>query len=195
MNRRVFMFYGTTAIGALATSRVALATPVAAPATPVAIDPADFVTAIDNPYFPLTPGTTMIFEGSADDMPIRVETTVTHETKTIMGVECVVVRDLGYEDGELTEDTIDWYAQDKEGNVWYFGEYSESIENGEVVDTHGSWEAGVDGAMPGVIMWADPKVGEPYSQEVAPGVAEDMAQVVRTGETSPSRSGPLPTCS
>jgi hypothetical protein len=183
MNRRVFMFYGTTAIGALAMSRVALAMPVAAPATPVAIDPANFVTGIDNTYFPLTPGTTMIFEGTSDGAPIRVETTVTNETKAILGVECVVVRDAGYEDGDLTEDTFDWYAQDKDGNVWYFGEYSQEIEDGKVVGTHGSWEAGVDGAIPGIIMWADPQPGEPYSQELAPGIAEDMAQVVRTGES------------
>jgi len=182
MNRRVFMLSGTVAIGALVTNRVTLAMPAAAPATPVAIDPADFVTTIDNPYFPLTPGTTMNLEGSSEGTPIRVETTVTHETKTIMGVECAVVHDVGYEDGDVTEDTLDWYAQDKDGNVWYFGEATKTIENGEAVDTKGSWEAGVDGAMPGIIMWADPKVGEPYAQEYAPGVAEDMAQIVRTGE-------------
>jgi hypothetical protein len=95
----------------------------------------------------------------------------------------VVVREQAYEDGELIEDTLDWFAQDTDGNVWYFGEDSKSIEDGQVVDTHGSWEAGVDGAMPGVIMWAEPKVGEPYQQEVAPGIAEDTAEVARTGET------------
>jgi hypothetical protein len=182
MNRRVFVMLGTAAIGALT---IGVGQPSAFAATPVAteIEPANFVTEIDNPWFPLTPGTTMIFEGSADGEPLRVETTVTHETKTILGVECVVVLDRAYEDGELIEETLDWYAQDKDGNVWYFGEASQDIEDGEVASTQGSWEAGVDGAIPGIIMWADPQPGDPYSQEVAPGVAEDMAQVVRTGES------------
>lgn len=182
MNRRAFVMLGTTAIGVLVMGTGHLS---AFAATPVAaeIDPANFVMTIDNPWFPLTPGTTMIFEGSADGTPLRVETIVTRETRTILGVECVVIHDLAYEDGEVIEDTIDWYAQDKDGNVWYFGEYSQEIEDGKVVGTHGSWEAGVDGAIPGIIMWADPQPGEPYSQELAPGIAEDMAQVVRTGES------------
>jgi hypothetical protein len=182
MNRRVFMCSAVVSAAAAAAFPFASGTLAATPVAK-AIDPADFVNVIDNPYFPLTPGTTMVFEGSADGTPLRVESTVTHETKTIMGVECVVVRDREYEDGELVEDTLDWYAQDKDGNVWYFGEATKKIEDGEVVDTEGSWEAGVDDAIPGIIMWTDPKVGEPYAQEVAPGVAEDMAQIVRTGET------------
>ena len=182
MNRRSFVMLATAAVGALL---LGTAHPAARAATPVAaeIDPANFVSGIDNPWFPLAPGTTMIFEGNADGEPLRVETTVTRETKMIMGVECVVVLDRAYEDGELIEETRDWYAQDRDGNVWYFGEASQDIEDGAVVDTHGSWEAGVDGAIPGIIMWADPQPGDPYSQEVAPGIAEDMAQVARTGET------------
>jgi hypothetical protein len=192
MNRRDFVkvstLIGSAAIGPIMVgagrSTILAATPVA-----TTIDPANFVTTIDNPYFPLTPGTTMIFEGTSEGAAMRVETTVTNETKVILGVECVVVRDAGYEDGGLTEDTLDWYAQDTDGNVWYFGEATKTIEYGKAVDTRGSWEAGVDGAKPGIIMWADPKVGEPYAQEYAPGVAEDMAQVVRTGETVTVRYG------
>jgi hypothetical protein len=182
MNRRVFM---RGAVVSAATVAAFWFVPDALAATPVttAIDPADFVSTVDNSYFPLVPGTTMIFEGAAEGTSIRVETTVTHETKMIAGVECVVVLDRAYEDGVLVEETRDWYAQDRDGNVWYFGEDSKSIEDGEVVDTHGSWEAGVDGAVPGVIMWAEPAAGEPYAQEFAPGVAEDMAQVMSTGET------------
>lgn len=182
MQRRFMLLCGLIAMFALFAAGMARATPVATPTT-VAIDPANFTSTIDNPYFPLTPGTRFIYEGSSDGTPSRDEMTVTAETKTIMGVECVVVRDVAYEDGEIVEDTLDWYAQDTAGNVWYFGEASQTIEDGVVVDTKGSWEAGVDGAQPGIIMPAKPTVGEPYYQEYAPGVAEDMAQVERLGET------------
>jgi len=138
------------------------------------IDPANFVNGIDNKYFPLDPGTTFVYEGNAQ----RDEMAVTSDTKKIMGVECVVVDDRGYEAGKLIEQTYDWYAQDKEGNVWYFGEDTKEYENGKVVSTKGSWEGGVDGAKPGIIMQADPKVGQSYRQEYYVGKAEDMAKVV-----------------
>jgi hypothetical protein len=93
------------------------------------------------------------------------------------------VHDQGFLDGELTEDTFDWYAQDKAGNVWYFGEDSKTIEDGQVVSTEGSWEAGVNGARPGVIMLAAPEIGVRYQQEFAAGVAEDMAKVVSLTES------------
>jgi hypothetical protein len=181
MKQRLMTLCGVLALTAIFMPGGAWAATDATP-TPVAIDPANFVATIDNPYFPLAPGTRYIYEGSADDVPIRVESTVTTETKTIMGVDCVVVHDLAYEDGEIVEDTLDWYAQDSVGIVWYFGEASQTIEAGKVVDTHGSWEAGVDGAQPGIIMPAKPIIGEPYAQEFAPGGAEDMAEVVRLGE-------------
>jgi hypothetical protein len=182
MKRKPMVLCGLIAMAALFTGGMARATPVATP-TAVAIDPANFTTTIDNPYSPLKPGTRFIYEGSADGASSRDEMTVTAETKTIMGVDCVVVRDVAYEDGEMVEDTRDWYAQDTEGNVWYFGEATETIEGGKVVDTKGSWEAGVDGAQPGIIMPANPTVGDPYYQEYAPGVAEDMAEVLRLSET------------
>jgi hypothetical protein len=144
------------------------------------IDPADFTTKIDNKYFPLEPGTTFIYEGGAEQ---RGEMTVTSDTRKIIGVECVVVDHREWEAGKLVERTFDWYAQDKEGDVWYFGEDTKEYENGKVVSTKGSWEAGVDGAKPGIIMQADPKVGQSYYQEYYPGEAMDRAEVLSLNET------------
>ncbi len=151
--------------------------------TPYTFDlsPSDFVTGIDNPLMPLTPGSRWVYEGEDNGEVERIEVVVTDETREIMGITATVVRDTVTTDGELVEDTFDWFAQDTEGNVWYLGEESKEYEDGEVVSTTGSWEAGVDGALPGVIMWAHPEVGDPYRQEYYPGEAEDMAEVVRTG--------------
>jgi hypothetical protein len=142
------------------------------------IDPSNFVKEVDNPYFPLEPGTTWVYEGKTPEGTERVEDTILRETKRVMGVECVVLRDKVWLNGELIEDTVDWHAQDKEGNVWYFGEYTKEYENGKVVSTEGSFEAGKDGALPGIIMPADPKVGDSYRQEYYKGEAEDMAEVI-----------------
>ena len=118
-------------------------------------------------------------EVRTEGVPTRDVTTVTSDTKVILGVTTIVVHDQAYEDGVLVEDTFDWYAQDKDGNVWYFGEDTKELdENGNVISTEGSWEAGVDGAEPGIIMEANPKKGDKYQQEFAPDVAEDMAQVI-----------------
>ena len=146
---------------------------------PVQIDPGNFVSQVDNKYFPLEPGTTFIYEGESEGVPTREEMNVTRDTKEILGVETTVVHVQTFEGGVLIEDTFDWYAQDKDGNVWYFGEDTKVLdENGNVISTEGSWEAGVNGAEPGIIMLADPKKGTRYQQELAPDVAEDMAQVV-----------------
>ena len=146
---------------------------------PSQIDPNNFVSQVDNPYFPLTPGTTFIYRGEKDGVPSHDVMTVTQETKEILGVATTVVHHLSYEAGVLVEDTFDWYAQDVDGNVWYFGEDTKELdENGNVISTEGSWEAGVNGAEPGIIMLADPKKGDKYQQELAPDVAEDMAQVI-----------------
>jgi hypothetical protein len=142
------------------------------------IDPSNFVKEVDNPYFPLKPGTALVYEGRSEDGTERVEDTVLHETRRVMGVECVVLHDRVWQNGELIEETFDWHAQDREGNVWYFGENSKELENGKVVSTAGSWEAGVDGALPGIIMPADPKVGDSYRQEYYKGEAEDIAEVI-----------------
>jgi hypothetical protein len=147
--------------------------------SPSAIDPGDFVSQIDNPFFPLEPGTTFTYEGESEGVPTREVVQVTRDTKEILGVTTTVVHARAYEDGVLVEDTFDWYAQDKDGNVWYFGEDTKELdEDGNVISTEGSWEAGVNGAEPGIIMLADPKKGDRYQQELAPDIAEDMAQVV-----------------
>jgi len=105
---------------------------------------------------------------------------VTFAKKMILGVETTVVRDTVWVNGEIAEKTMDWYAQDKQGNVWYFGEFSQEYENGVPINTHGSWEAGVDGAEPGIIMLANPRPSVQYRQEYYKGEAEDMARVLRT---------------
>ncbi|WMW26274.1 hypothetical protein RE474_06060 [Methanolobus sediminis] len=142
------------------------------------IDPADFTNPVANPYFPLEVGTTFILEGESDGEDIRVEIYVTDQTKEIMGVTTMVIRDREWEDGELVEDTYDWFANDNEGNVWYFGEDSKEYDEGELVGTSGSWEGGVDGAEPGILMKANPQVGDIYQQEYYEGEAEDMAEVL-----------------
>jgi hypothetical protein len=158
------------------------------------IDPADFVAQIDNQYLPFTPGTTLIYEGESEDEKERIEVEVTHETREILGVTCVVVRDRVWVDGELVEDTFDWYAQDKDGNVWYFGEDSKEYENGEVVSTEGSWESGVDGAKPGILMKADLQVGDAYRQEYYEDEAEDMAEILSLDESVSVTYGDFENC-
>jgi hypothetical protein len=138
------------------------------------IDPANFTTKVDNEYLPMKPGTTFLYQGGAE----RNEMSVTHQTRKVMGVECVVVDDRAWEGGQLIEKTYDWFAQDNKGNVWYFGEDTKEYENGKVISTKGSWEAGVDGAKPGIIMPANPEVGHSYHQEYYPGEAMDMARVL-----------------
>ncbi len=113
---------------------------------------------INNAYFPLMPGTTYLYHLSSADSPSQdITVTVTHDTKTILGVTCIVVHDTATSNGQLVEDTFDWYAQDKDGNVWYFGEDTKQYENGQVVSTEGSWEAGVNNAKPGIVMEGQPR--------------------------------------
>ncbi|HEV8683263.1 MAG TPA: hypothetical protein VGS09_10920 [Actinomycetota bacterium] len=147
------------------------------------IDPADFVEVIDNPYFPLTPGTTHVYRGVSGGEREVVRVTVTDNTKDILGISATVVRDQVFVDGKLAEDTLDWYAQDRQGNVWYMGEDTKEYEDGKVVSTEGSWEAGVDGAQAGVIMPAQPEIGLTYRQEYYEGEAEDLAKAVALDET------------
>jgi hypothetical protein len=141
--------------------------------------PAAFVARIDNPYLPMLPGTTYIYRGTEDGDEERNVVEVTHETKSILGVQAVVVRDtVSDRRGGLIEQTLDWFAQDTAGHVWYLGEDSKDYEHGQVVSTEGSWEAGVGGAQPGILMMAQPGKGVAYRQECAPGVAEDSAQIL-----------------
>jgi hypothetical protein len=146
-------------------------------------EPSSFVATVTNQYFPLIPGTTWFYESSNGSETSTVE--VLSETRNILGITATVVHDQVFSDGELTEDTFDWYAQDAEGNVWYLGEDSREMDNGQVVSTEGSWEAGVNGAQAGIIMWADPAehIGEEYRQEFAEGEAEDAGKVVSVGES------------
>ena len=154
------------------------------------VDPEDIGSSVDpNPYFPLVQGTSWTYKGD-DDAMVNVE--VTTDTIEILGVKCAVVRDIETEDGEVTEDTLDYYCQDIDGNVWYFGELSKEFEDGELVALSGSWKAGRDGAQPGIIMKANPMVGDFYRQEFAFTEAEDMGKVLSlTG----SASTPAASCS
>jgi RTX calcium-binding nonapeptide repeat (4 copies) len=140
-------------------------------------DASQFTTEIDNPFLPFRPGTTFVYENPEEGEEITVS--VTRETKVVDGVTCVVVHDTARVNGLVIEDTHDWYAQDARGNVWYFGEETAEYEPGnpDPVSTEGSWEAGVDGAKPGVVMLADPEIGIRYRQEFYEGEAEDWAEV------------------
>ena len=141
------------------------------------IEPSDFVAVVDNTYLPWTPGTTWVFHGGEE----RNVVSVLGRTKTILGVVTIVVHDQVFTAGALTEDTFDWYAQDRAGNVWYFGEDTKELDEGKVTSTKGSWEAGVDGAQPGIVMLGQPTVGETYRQEFLAGEAEDVAKVLMIG--------------
>jgi hypothetical protein len=151
---------------------------------PVTLDPAQFSTRIDNPYWPMRPGTRWVSRETAPDgTRQKVVVRVTHRTRRIAnGVTARVVRDTVTERGRLVEDTRDWYAQDAAGNVWYLGERTAEYEHGRVVSTEGSFEAGVDGAQAGVVVPADPVPGMTYRQEWYAGHAEDRASVVSVDE-------------
>lgn len=149
----------------------------------VTLEPADFVDAIDHPYWPMAPGTRWVYlESDTKGNAQKVKVTVTDRTREILGIDATVVHDKVTESGELIENTFDWYAQDVCGNVWYMGENTTEYENGEVVTTAGSWEAGVDGAQAGVIMPAELQVGVTYRQEYYAGEAEDAAEILSLDE-------------
>ena len=133
---------------------------------------------IDNPFLPFPPGTRMVYRSTDGSDRGREVVHVTRRTKLIDGVRVRVVRDRAYVGGELVEDTRDFYAQDRRGTVWYFGENTKELRNGKVVSIEGSWRAGRDGARPGIVMEAHPEVGDRYAQEHAAGVAEDRARVL-----------------
>jgi hypothetical protein len=158
------------------------ASPVPSPLGPGAsIEPANFVAAIDNPWFPLKPGTVWTYRGVKDGEAGIDTMTATADTKVIAGVTCVVVHDQLVQGGKVKERTDDYYVQDVAGNVWYFGEATAELDdNGKVASTEGSWQTGVDGAMPGIIMPTDPEVGVGGPQEIYPGQAEDHFVVLLT---------------
>lgn len=157
--------------------------------------PANFAGIIDNQYYPLILGTRWAYEGTTDGERERNEVIVTNQTKTILGVTTTVIVDRVWDqEGDLKEETYDWYAQDAEGNVWYFGEDAKEYDNGQVISTEGSWEAGKDGALPGIIMKASPAAGESWRQEYLSGVAEDMAEVLGLSESVAVPSGAYSGC-
>ncbi len=147
------------------------------------LDPADFVDQIDNPYLPMPVGARWRYEGESDGEIETIEISVTGDRKTVLGISTFVIRDTVTIGGELVEDTYDWFAQDADGNVWYLGEDVKDYENGVVVSTAGSWEAGVDGALPGIVMPAEPQLADVYRQEFFPGEAEDMMQIIGVSES------------
>jgi hypothetical protein len=172
-------------LGGLATLAAGLALAGGLPlgSEPVALSPADFTTRIDNPYCPMTPGTRWIYrETVRGEAPLRVRVTVLPRTVRIEGIEARVVHDRVTRRGRVVEDTYDWYAQDRTGNVWYLGEDTKNYENGRVVSTEGSWRHGARGAQAGVVMPAQPTVGQNYRQEYLEGEAEDAARVLSIDE-------------
>jgi hypothetical protein len=152
---------------------------------PVELDPADLTNEIDNPYWPMALGSRWVYrETDAEGTVQRVEVTVTDRKKTITGIEALVVHDQVTEDGELVEDTFDWYAQDSAGNIWYLGEDTTEFENGKPKSKEGSWEHGVDGAYAGIIVPANPQPGLAYREEYYKGHAEDEAEVLSLSGTA-----------
>jgi len=144
-------------------------------------DPGNFGAGVQNPFYPLVPGNVLTYRQQTPD-GVEINTVeVTHNTKTILGVRTTVVHDQVFLEGALKEDTFDWLATDKDGNVWYFGE--DTKELGPPVSTVGSWEAGQNGAHAGIIMLAHPAIGDTYLQENAPGVVADQARVKSVDET------------
>lgn len=159
------------------------ASPLPKGADQVSLDPATFTGKIDHPYWPIKPGSSWVYrEVDAEGALQRVEVTVTDQTKEILGIQATVVHDVVTEDGEVREDTFDWYAQDSKGNLWYLGEDTKEYENGKIVSTKGSWEAGVDGAQAGIILPANPQPGMVYREEYLKGEAEDAARVLSVDE-------------
>jgi hypothetical protein len=181
---------GTSSATAPTTSSSATSsTPSASDLAPIhgtyhpSIDPANFVRKIDNPYFPLKSGTTFLYKGVHENgkTPQTDREVVTHRTKQILGVTCTVVRDTVSSRGMPIEKTFDWYAQDRDGNVWYMGEDTREVVHGKFVKMSDSWEGGVNGAQPGIIMPGKPRPGDQYRQEYYPGHALDQAKVLGSG--------------
>jgi hypothetical protein len=164
------------------------------------LDPAQFSTTIDNPLFPLSTMRFKSMQGTERDeegrrlLRVRVETRVLRRTRLVAGVQVLVVQERDFEGGELVERTLDYFAQDRQGNVWYFGESVDDIEDGRVAGHEGQWLAGRRGAQPGLFMPAAPAVGQTFEQERAPRVAEDRSTVLATGIRLRTRAGRFSGC-
>jgi hypothetical protein len=160
-------------------------------ATPVNLDPSTFSANITNPYWPMKPGTRWIYRNVEEGNPPQdISIVVTTTTKTLAnGITARVVRDTARSKGQIVEDTLDWYAQDADGNVWYMGEQTAEFEKGKIVSRAGSWEAGKDGALPGIMIPAQPQVGEKYRQEYKKGEAEDNGEILATNNLVEVKAG------
>lgn len=168
--------------------------------TSSAIDPADFRATIDNPWYPLSSLGPRVYEGEEPDpdtgetVETRLESTVLSETDVVAGVEVVVLEEKNYEDGELVERTLDYFAQHKDGSVYYFGERVDDYEGGQIVGHGGAWLAGEGDNQPGVFMPAQPAVGAEFEQEKAPGIAEDRTKVIAADQTVTTAAGTFSDC-
>jgi hypothetical protein len=177
------MLLGSTSVGGTTETVGACPVPIPQADETVVLDPADFAGGIDNPYLPFAVGARWVYrETDPDGGSAKIRIEVLEQTRVVQGVPATVVRDIVSEHGVPIEKTHDWYAQDVCGNVWYLGERTRELEDGRVVATAGSWEAGVEGASAGVVMLADPTLGDTYREEYLAGEAEDRADVVRLEE-------------
>jgi hypothetical protein len=158
------------------------------------LEPSNFEALVDNPYLPFIPGSTFTMIGESEDGAERTEVEVLTETKTILGIVCTVARDRVYINDQLVEDTYDWFAQDVDGNVWYMGEDVDNYVNGVIADHHGSWEAGVNGAEPGIVMLGSLVQGLHYRQEFLKGEAEDRGEIVGKNITVTVAAGTFTGC-
>jgi hypothetical protein len=162
--------------------------------------PGDFSAEVSHPLVPLTSVRLTVFEGSERDpetgetIELRIESRVLERTESVAGVRVAVVDVKDFEDGELVERTLDYYAQHPDGSVWYFGERVDDYEDGKVVGHEGQWLAGQGNARPGVFMPAEPNVGDVFEQERAPGVAEDRSTVVAVGLRVKTPAGTFSDC-
>jgi hypothetical protein len=174
---RTRMFIGSVALAvAAAVTATVMAVGQAAPSHPAA---RHFSARVTNPWYPLRPGTRYVYTGEKDGLRSRDVVTVTHRVRKIDGAPCITVRDRLYLKGHLRERTLDWYTQDSRGNVWYYGEKTAELDrHGHVVSTEGSWQAGVNGAKPGIFMPAHPRVGQAFRQEYLKGHAEDHFKII-----------------
>jgi len=165
-----------------------------------ALNPADYSTNITNPLFPLSSLGPKVFEGQDTDpdtgevINTRLESTVLSKTRKVAGVQTLVLEEKVFNDDELVERALDFFAQHQDGTVYYFGEAVDNYENGKLVDHAGSWLAGKNGAAPGIIMPANPVVGQTFNQENAPGVAEDQSTVVAVDQTVRTPAGRFRGC-
>ena len=182
MRTRMFALAATLLVGPV------LWAPADTAAT-AAVNPADFTAPVANPYFPLVPGTVFVYRGTDGSDRLVEHLRITDRTKTIQGVTTMVIRDVLFRNGRIGEATTDWYANDNGGTTWYFGERTAVYDrHGNVTSREGTWMAGVDGGIAGIIMPASPEPTDAYRQELLAGHAEDQAWIVANDETL---SGPI----